>query len=91
MKRIDKITVLSLGTTAKTVRISGLACTVQNNSESASVYLKEKRYDGEDVTSDTGWVLAPGGELPFPLTAMELSLVASAADTDVRIMILDED
>ena len=91
MKKIDKITVLSIGTTAESVKISGLACTVQNTSDSASVYLKEKRYDGMDASSSNGWVLAPGETLPFPLTAMELSLAASAADTDVRIMILEED
>ena len=91
MKRIDKITALSLGTTAKTVKVSGLACTVQNLSVDASVYFKEKRYDNTDVTASNGWVLGPGQELPFPLTVMELSLAASDDDTDVRIMILDED
>lgn len=38
MKKIDSVCVLTLGTSAQTVRVSGLACMVQNNSESASVY-----------------------------------------------------
>ena len=75
MKKIDSVCVLTLGTSAQTVRVSGLACMVQNNSESASVYMKERRADGEDVTADNGWRLA---------------LVASAAGTDVRVLLLDE-
>ena len=43
MKKIDSVCVLTLGTSAQTVRVSGLACMVQNNSESASVYMKERR------------------------------------------------
>ena len=82
--------VLTLGTSAQTVRVSGLACMVQNNSESASVYMKERRADGEDVTADNGWRLAPGERTPVPFTALDLSLVASAAGTDVRVLLLDE-
>ena len=83
MKKIDSVCVLTLGTSAQTVRVSGLACMVQNNSESASVY-------GEDVTADNGWRLAPGERTPVPFTALDLSLVASAAGTDVRVLLLDE-
>ena len=32
MKKIDSVCVLTLGTSAQTVRVSGLACMVQNNS-----------------------------------------------------------
>ena len=84
MKKIDSVCVLTLGTSAQTVRVSGLACMVQNNSESASVYMKERRADGEDVTADNGW------RTPVPFTALDLSLVASAAGTDVRVLLLDE-
>ena len=84
MRKIDSVCVLTLGTSAQTVRVSGLACMVQNNSESASVYMKERRADGEDVTADNGW------RTPVPFTALDLSLVASAAGTDVRVLLLDE-
>ena len=47
MKKIDSVCTLTLGTSAQTVRVSGLACMVQNNSESASVYMKERRADGD--------------------------------------------
>ena len=48
MKKIDSVCTLTLGTSAQTVRVSGLACLVQNNSDSASVYMKERRADGTD-------------------------------------------
>ena len=90
MKKIDSIVALQVGMAAQTVRINGLTCLVQNNSDSAAVYFKEKRDDGVDVTAENGYRLAPGGETRIPLTAMELSLAADAADTDVRVLILDE-
>lgn len=90
MKKIDSVCVLTLGTSAQIVRVSGLACMVQNNSESASVYMKERRADGEDVTADNGWRLAPGERTLVPFTALDLSLAASAAGTDVRVLLLDE-
>ena len=40
MKKIDSVCVLTLATSAQTVRVSGLACMVQNNSESASRYAR---------------------------------------------------
>ena len=90
MYKIEKVLALTLGTGAATVKINGLCCLVQNRSDSAAVYFKEKRDDGEDVTAENGYRLAPGGETRIPLTAMELSLAADAADTDVRVLILDE-
>ena len=65
MKKIDSVCVLTLGTSAQTVRVSGLA-------------------------ADNGWRLAPGERTPVPFTALDLSLVASAAGTDVRVLLLDE-
>ena len=90
MKKIDSVCTLTLGTSAQTVRVSGLACLVQNNSDSARVYMKERRADGEDVTAETGWRIAPGESTPIPFTALDLSLAASAAGTDVRVLLLDE-
>lgn len=90
MKKIDSIRVLTLGTNAETVRVSGLACLVQNNSESASVYLKECRGDDTPASPANGWRLAPGERTAVPFTALDLSLVASAEGTDVRVLLLDE-
>ena len=88
--KIEKIVVLSLGTTAKTVRVHGLACLIQNNSDSATVYFKDERDDGKKVTSANGFALAPGKTTEVPMVAMDLSLVASADSTDVRVLILEE-
>ena len=40
--------------------------------------------------TENGYRLGPGAETAVPLTAMELSVVADAADTDVRVLLLDE-
>lgn len=90
MKKLDSVRTLTLGTEAVTVRVSGLTCLVQNNSETASVYFKERRADGEDVSASNGWRLAPGESTAVPFAALDLSLIASAAGTDVRVLLLDE-
>ena len=91
MKQIESVRVLTVGTTAQSAHVQGLAFLVENNSDSAAVYFKEKRDDGEDVTSANGWVLSPGGATVLPLTVRELSAAASAADTDARVLVLDEE
>ena len=90
MKKIDSVCTLTLGTSAQTVRVSGLACLVQNNSDSASVYMKERRADGEAVTAESGWRIGPGESAPIAFPARALSLAASAAGSDVRVLLLDE-
>ena len=90
MLKLEKVVALTAGTTAKDVEVRGLACLVQNNSEEATVYLKEKRADGTAASASNSWKLAPGEALPFPVVAMTLSVAASAASTEVRVMILDE-
>lgn len=89
MLKIDKIVKLTAGTTAQSVMVNGLACLIQNCSESAVVYFKEKSEDGKAATTSNGFALAGGKTLEIPLVARELSVVASAASTDVRVMILD--
>lgn len=91
MWKMDNVQVLKLGTAPKTVMVRGLACLVQNNSETATVYIKERREDGVDVTAGNGWAIGPGGATSVPLVAMELSLAASTANTDVRVLVLDEE
>lgn len=90
MYKIEKIIKLSLGTSAQTVKVNGLACLIQNNSDSASVYFKEKRDDGKTVTTSNGYKLAAGKETVIPLVALELSIISDTASTDVRVMILEE-
>ena len=90
MKKIESVIASQVGTAAQTIAVNGLTFLAQNNSESANVYFKEKRADGVDATADNGNRLAPGASTPVPLTALELSVVADAAGTDVRVLLLDE-
>lgn len=89
MLKIDKILALTAGTTAETVNVAGLACLVQNLTEGATVYIKEKRYDGVDASASNGWAIAAGKSLEHPIVALDLSVISDTASTDVRIMILD--
>lgn len=91
MRKIDNILTLTAGVKAQTVRVNGLAFLLQNNSGTADVYFKEKREDGVDVTQANGWRLGAGVCTTVPLTARELSVIAGAEKTDVRVMIIDED
>ena len=90
MKQIESVLCLTVGTTAQTADIGGLAFLMENLSESAGVYFKERRDDRIDVTSANGFYLGPGERLSVPLTAVELSVVASATGTDVRLLLLSE-
>lgn len=87
--KIERVEVLTVGTSAQTVGVHGLGCLIENNSESATVYFKEKRDDGKDASASNGFALGPGKMTPVPLVALELSVAASAADTDVRVLLLD--
>ena len=91
MNRIESVIALQVGTTAVNVPVKGLACLLQNNSAAASVYFKERRDDGAAATASNGWLLGPGAATSVPLTARELSLVSDTADTDVRVMILEQE
>ena len=91
MNKIEKITALTVGTEAQSVRVNGLPCLIQNNSASADVFFKELRDDGVAVTADNGWRLGPGESTVCPLVARELSVMATAEGTDVRVLILDEE
>ena len=89
MLKIVKTEKITLGTSAQTVKVNGLAFLMQNLSESAIVYFKEKSEDGVNASSSNGFALTAGKTMEQPLVAMELSVVASASSTDVRVMILD--
>ena len=90
MVKIEKVVKLTAGTSAQTVAVNGLAFMLQNLSESATVYFKEKRDDNKAATASNGYAVGPGKETQVPMVAMDLSVVASAASTDVRVLILEE-
>ena len=90
MKKIESVRTLTVGTSAQTADLGGLAFLIENNSDSADVYFKESRADRTAATAANGFRLGPGCALNTALTAEELSLIASAAGTDVRLLILDE-
>ena len=46
--------------------------------------------DGIAASAQNGYRLDPGASTAIPLTALELSVVADDADTDVRVLLLDE-
>ena len=91
MYRIESVIALTLGTTAATVPVKGMACLIENNSAAAAVYFKERRDDGADASASNGWLLPAGTATSVPLTARDLSLVADAADTDVRVLLLERE
>lgn len=90
MVKIEKVKALTVGTTAQTVAVNGLAFLMENLSDSATVYFKEKRADGKAATSSNGYALPAGKSTEFPMVAMDLSVVASVASTDVRVLIMEE-
>ncbi len=90
MVKIEKVVKLTAGTSAQTVAVNGLAFLMENLSDSATVYFKEKRDDGKAASSSNGYALGPGKSTDIPMVAMDLSVVASAASTDVRVLILEE-
>ena len=89
MFKLYKVEKVTAGTSAKSVMVSGRAFLIANNSESASVYFKEKARDNTSATSSNGFLLPAGKTTDEPIVAEELSIVASAASTDVRVLILE--
>ena len=89
MLKIVKTQKITLGTSAQSVKVNGLAFLIQNLSDSATVYFKEKSDDNVAVTTSNGFAVKAGNTLEHPLVAHELSIISSAASTDVRVMVLD--
>jgi len=81
---VEKVTV---GATASDVAVKSRTFFIANNHATNSVYFKEK--NGADVTTDTGFLLLPKTVFGEPLTADTLSIIASGASTDVRILYVD--
>lgn len=89
MCKIEKVLALTVGTSAETVNVSGLACLVQNLTEGATIYIKEMRYDNTAASASNGWAIGAGKSTEIPLVALDLSVISDTASTDVRVMILD--
>ena len=87
--KIDNVKVLSVGTAAQDVKVNYRGFLLQNRSESATVYFREKDADGTDCSALNGFAVGPGVTLDRVYTAHTLSLVASAAGTDVRLLLVD--
>ncbi len=88
--KIEEIRVLTLGTTAQDLELHYEGAIIENNSSTATVYFRDKEADGADCSSSNGFALGPGERLEHVITARTLSLVASAAGTDVRLMIVEQ-
>ncbi|MBE6969279.1 MAG: hypothetical protein E7442_04045 [Ruminococcaceae bacterium] len=86
--KIEKVKKLSVGTTAVEEELCCQAFLLENNSETATLYFRDKDADNIDCTADNGYALAPGSRLDMPLCARQLSLVATG-EADVRLLILE--
>ena len=86
--KIEKVKKLSVGTAAVEEELCCQAFLIENNSDSATVYFRDKDADNIDCTVQNGYALTPGSRIDMPLCARQLSLVATA-EADVRLLILE--
>ena len=86
--RIDGVKTLTVGTTAQDVDVRCQSFLIENISESAVIYFKEKDNDSVACTASNGFALAAGGILDTPLCAGTLSVIASDEGADVRLLFL---
>ncbi len=83
---IDSTKKVNAGTKAVTVEAHCRPFLMVNTSATATVYFKEMGDDNKVATVDNSFALLPGQTLRVPLTARKLSILASKADTDVRLL-----
>lgn len=86
---IESTEKVAVGKTAVTVPVNCRAFLIKNNSTSATVYFGEAGENGEAVTADRGFSLAPGEKFPVVIRARTLSLIATE-NADVRMMYVGE-
>lgn len=86
--KIGRVEVVAVTTKAQDVDLGYRSFIIQNTSEDAVVYIKEKHQDKADVTTETGFSIWPGETLNNVLSGKTLSIIGSAA-AKVRIMYLD--
>ena len=87
---IESTKKVNAGTKAVSVEAHCRPFLMVNTSGSATVYFKEEAEDGKAVTEANGFVLLPGQTLRIPLMARKLSILASEADVDVRLLFCQE-
>lgn len=85
--KIESAMQITVGTTEETVDVQCRDFIITNTSDTATVYLKEKETDGVAATAENAFALLPGVTVQKPLTANVLSMVASAADTKVTLLL----
>lgn len=83
--RLLKVTAHTVGGTAGDITVNSIAL-FENNHASQLIYLKPK--DADAVTASTGWQLKAGERTSIPMHCGVLSVIASGADTDLRILYL---
>ena len=81
----EKVTV---GTTAKDIKIGYRAFSLMNNGESA-IYFHSRDSDGKAVTAASGMALKAGEVFRQVLTCDALSVISDATGGDLRILYLD--
>ena len=86
--KIEQVKKLNVGTAAVEEELSCQTFLIENNSETATVYFRDKDADSVDCTVENGYALAPRSRLDLPLCARVLSLVATG-EADVRLLILE--
>lgn len=80
---LDKISIVSAGTTAKDIEVKNRSCVIQNQHDTQILYVSNKEYGA--VTATTGYAIYPK-ETSLPLTAETLSIIASGATTTAAIV-----
>ena len=81
---------VSVGTSAVNVEL-GYRGVIIKNASANRVFFRDKDIDGKNVTAATGMLLAAGETFPVPLCAKTLSLIADAAGSDVRLLLVEEE
>ena len=87
---IDSVKALTVGTAAQTVEVGYRPFILKNNTAENILYFKERAADNKACTAANGFPVAAGVMTDTVLCAKTLSLIASAASTDVRILFLRE-
>ena len=88
---IDRIEKKTVGTTATDLNVDYAAVFIENLTADNILYFKEKSKDNANATANNSFALPGGQKMDFPVRAKTLSLIASAASTDVRIMYVKEE
>ena len=84
--KFEGVQAVSVGTTAKDVECHFRNFMLQNASEDKMIYIQS----GIKATAGNGLVIHPGEMTETVMTADVISVVASAAGADLRILYVDE-